>query len=185
MIEKTIKMKNGNIIIYKESPGSLIKSRIIQVSYFKQENLIKTIILAMGDDYGFEGHLEDTTVEEIRKTSEIEFDFTPEDILYKHLESLLGQDNILIIQDDETYGENKKTIQIDKRDKTITISFKNKLQHNKLDDKFRVFIKNILYDNRSKTDSFQIDTKYRLAQFFTNVRNEFLQLDKQREDEER
>lgn len=185
MIEKTIKSKNGDITTYRERPSNWVGCRIIQKSYFEQGNLTKTIILSMGDDYGFEGHQEDASIQEIRKTSKVQFDFNEDDVLYKHLQGLLGQDNTLTIDDDETYGQNKKTIQIYKSDKTITIAFENKSQDKKLDDKFRIFIKNILYDNRSKIDHFQPDTKARLAQFFKNVRNEFLQLDKERQDEER
>lgn len=185
MIEKTIKTKNGNIITYRESSGNCIKSRIIQISYFEQENLTKTIILSMADDYGFEGYLEDASAQEIREANRVQFDFGEEDILYKHLETLLGQDNVLTIDDDETWEENKKTMQIFRGDKGIIVAFENKLQDNKISDKFRVFIKNILYDNRSKIDHLQHDTKERLARFFADVRNEFLQLDKEKEDEER
>lgn len=181
---KRITAKNGDITTYIEDTN-WVGSRTIQKSYFKQGNLSKTIILSMSDDYGLEGYLEDATIEEIRKASKAEFDFNEEDILYKHLQRLLGQDTTLIIDDDETHEQNKKTMQIHKGDKTITIVFENQLQDNEIEDKFRVFIKNILYDNRSKIDYHQYDTKTRLSQFFTNVRNEILQLDKEREDEER
>ena len=184
MLEKTIKAKNGDITTYREN-SNWVGCRTIQKSYFKQGKLSKTIILSMGDDYGFEGHLEDATIGEIRKTSRAEFDFSEDDILYRHLEKLLGQDTMLIIDDDETYGQNKKTMQIHKSDKAITIVFENQLQDNEIEDKFRVFIKNILFDNRSKTDHFKPNTKARLAQFFKDVRNEFLQLDKEIQDEER
>lgn len=184
MLEKTIKAKNGDITTYIEDTY-WVGCRTIQKSYFQQGKLSKTIILSMGDDYEFEGHLEDATIGEIRKTSRAEFDFCEDDILYRHLEKLLGQDSTFIIDDDETYEQNKKTMQIHKRDKTITIVFENQLQDNEVEDKFKVFIKNILYDNRSKIDYHQYDTKARLEQFFKDVRNEFFQLDKERQDEER
>jgi len=169
-MEKRIELENNDKIIITETPGYCTEMISIMKGYFSNGELVKTIRLSMWDDFGFEAWM-DCDYDEIEKIS---FDFDLNDPLYPYFDNLLGEENKLIIDDDNTYEEYKKVMIISKEDQGIVITFENKLDKNKILEKFNVFIKNIMNDIRSKIDCRGEDTKIRLIKFFNEVRSSLL-----------
>ena len=169
-MEKRIELENKDKIIITETPGYCTDMISIMKGYFSNGELVKTIRLSMWDDFSFEAWM-DCDYDEVKKIS---FDFELNDPLYPYLDNLLKGLEKLIIDDDNTREEYKKTMIIFKENNKIVIVFENKLEKNKIMEKFNVFIKNILNDIRSKIDCRGEDTKIRLINFFNDVRSELL-----------
>ena len=174
--EHRINMTNGNIIIFRLSDAYCGYNITIQKGYIKDGQVDKTITLSMWDDYGFRAWRKDDN-DDIKS---IDFEFEPNDPLYNYLLNILGEDEILLIDDDETALENKKIMSLYKNGSDIVISFKNELEDFGTPcmpcDKFYVFIKNIAKDYRSKIDCNNYDTKNRLYKFFQDIKSKYLVL---------
>lgn len=172
--ENRINMPNGDLVIFNLKPAYCGFNINILKSYIKNGKVEKNITLSMWDDYGFRAWCRDDS----DNIKSIEFVFKDDEPLYKHLLNFLGEDEVLVIDDDETISDNKKTMSLYKNGSDIVISFKNELEDFGPPcmpcDKFYVFIKNIGKDYRSKIDYHDYDTKERLYKFFTNIKNEFL-----------
>lgn len=164
-MEKRIELENKDMIIITENQAiSVMKG------YFLNGELVKTIRLSMWDDFGFEAWM-DSDYDDIDKIS---FNFELNDPLYPYLDNLLGEDKELVIDDDNTREEYKKVMIISKEEHEIIITFENKLEKNKILEKYNIFIKNIMNDIRSKIDCRGEDTKIRLINFFDEVRSNLL-----------
>lgn len=168
-MEKRIKLENNDIIIFNID-SSFIHCDTFTISkcYFKNGGLEKTISFCMWDDFAFSAWCS-----EDEDLKQLDFCFEEFDSLYSHLEKLLGSDDELIIDDDDTCEELKKIMRIYKVDNKINISFENNLKKLDIIEKFHIFIKNILNDYRSKKDCNGENTKIRLINFFRRIQNEF------------
>ena len=152
------------------------KNRILQLAINRDYTRIGEIIevgdtdfmsydLCQSDDYGFYA----------MGTNDFEgdtltFSIDKNNPLYIPFLNLLNKDKSLIIDDDLTRELNQKYLEIVDEGDSISLSFINKDEKASCIDKFDVFIKNIAYDLRSKTDSQRLDTKSRLIKFFNEVR---------------
>lgn len=138
---------------------------IINISegFIVDGNLKKYYDLTRTMDYSFNASSYDDEYE----LNEIQFEFNIKHPLYSPLNNLLNNKNTLIIDDDDTVELNKKYIKISKNEDKIILSFINELSDNLELEKFSVFIKNIMFDLRSKIDDQQLDTQDRLHTFFS------------------
>ena len=167
-MEKRIHLENSDVIIFNINHSLNYCDMVtINKGYFKDGDLDKTICFSMWDDFAFEAWCDED--EGFRN---LNFCFEKTDPLYSHLEKLLGQDNELVIDDDDTRQDMKKIMRIYKTENDITISFENKLEILDITGKFHIFIKNIVTDYRSKIDCKGENTKIRLINFFRSIQNE-------------
>ena len=165
-LKKKIKINDNRILIYTISEGYVKPTYTISEGFIENGELKKTYSLGQWDDYGFNGWTIDN-----KKTDKISFEFEINHPLYFPLIHLLNYDYELIIDDDDTRENNKKYLSIYKKENKIVIEFINSL-NNTIDnpsEKFHVFIKNIIFDGRSKIDADSKDTKKRLLAFFKEV----------------
>ena len=139
----------------------------------------KVLTMFMGDDFGFEAYTFSN-----EKTDSVDFLIPKYDPLYKHLNTLLGTNDDLLIDDDMTVEEQQKYMKIQRQEQDILINFNNSLKDDSITNKFIITIINIMRDGRSKIDRDGLDTKERLVKFFRGVTKELL-FDKEKELEER
>lgn len=157
-MKKEILLKNGNKTILSIDEGYCTNVVTI-VKYYLEENcLVKSINLSIWDDMAFSGYTKNLG------DNLIEYEFDINDPIYFSLNNLLGEDEKLIIDDDNTGEKSKKYMIILKENHIIKIVFINKVNNYKMYDKFSVFIKNIGPDARSKINDFNL--KLRLIDFF-------------------
>lgn len=162
---KERKIGNDRILRYSKSDYYPYTSTIMEL--FSNEE--KHYRLCRWDDYGFVGWSNDG-----KKINKLSFEFDNNHPLYIPLLHLINYDEELIIDDDDTYEMNKKYLLIHKEEDKIKMEFINNLNANELlAEKFRVFIKNIGIDCRSKIDCQYKDTKERLFYFFKEVIKDF------------
>lgn len=136
----------------------------VSKGYFLNEVFEKSIKFTMWDDFSIIGFSHDKHKKEVE---DIEFSFSINDPLYFPLNRLLMHKNPLVIDDDDTYGFLRKYMEIKKEEASITVKIFNKMANDKDYDyieKWRVFIKNIGADPRSKIEDNNI--KYNLVRFF-------------------
>lgn len=158
-MKKKMTLNNKNKYILTVNPGYCCDSIGITRCEL-EENLIKNIRFDCWDDMAFNAYIQN-----LETLDKIEFTFNIDDPLYFCLYRLLGKDNKLIIDDDDTYEIMHKYMVIEKIDLNIKITFVNKLKEREYNiERFRIFIKNIGPDPRSKIEDF--NTKIRLANFF-------------------
>lgn len=157
-MQKIIDLEDGNKIriVYEDDIN------FIQKGYIDDSGVIKTIEFSRRGDYLFEGY-------SIYDNNKIDFEFNQNDPLYCHLEKLLENDGELIIDDDLTRELNKKVMRIYKEQNKIIISIENTLKNVSFIDKFNICVINVAYDQRSKVDQQNLDTKVRLQEFFNNI----------------
>ncbi len=149
---------------YGVTKDSYIATQTIKEGFFEGDEFIKSYTLCRYDDFFFEGwNTKDNT-------KNLSFSFDVGHVLYLPLLHLLNYDDQLVIDDDDTLETNKKCLVIKKKGPTIYLTFYDKTG----DKDFRVFIKNILYDLRSKIDRNNEDTKGRLHLFFNAVNSMFV-----------
>lgn len=159
---KERKIGNDRILKYIKDDYYPYTSTIMEI-FLNEE---KHYRLCRWDDYAFVGWSNEG--KEINKLS---FEFDKSHPLYIPLLHLINYDEELIIDDDDTYEMNKKYLLIHKDEDIIKMKFINNLNANELlAEKFRVFIKNIGLDCRSKIDCQYKDTKERLFYFFKETR---------------
>lgn len=145
------------IIINSEISGSVQIKKI----YTKDGNIRKTINFSISEDILFKASQIGNTNKEY-----LEFEFTIEDPLYFILNRLLANENFITIDDDDTKETKRRYLEIKKQDDKIKIIFHNKKENKNYDD-FRVCIKNVVLDCRSKIKNFNI--KLRIEKFFTEA----------------
>ena len=164
-LEKRIQINDNRVLIYSVVEGYAKPTYRIDEGFIENGDIIKTYCLSQWDDYGFYGWINND--EGIKK---ITFEFDIDHPLYFPLFHLLNYDEVLLIDDDDTREDNKKYILIYKKKNKIYIDFINNLfNNNYIIKKFHVFIKNIVFDGRSKIDRDKKDTKKRLIDFFNEV----------------
>lgn len=167
-MKKELKLANGNIIIFETSSAFCGEMVVLRKVYFKDGKLEKSFNLARWDDYGFSAYVK----EKEKNINLIEFDIPFDDPLYFCFNRFLNEKEKIIIDTDDIAEDNLKTMTIRRKENLdIELVFENKLQEDKTFQKFYVFIKNIVSDIRSKIDCYGYDTKYRLHEFFMDVRN--------------
>ncbi len=166
-LEKRFQINDNRILIYSISNGSMVPTYTIREGFLENGEVVKTYTLSRWDDYGFNGWIDND--EDIQKLS---FEFDLNHPLYLPLFHLLNYDDELLIDDDDSVEDNKKYMLIHKGNDKIYVDFINELDNDNFDiNKFRVFIKNIVFDGRSKIDQEQKDTKTRLNAFFNEAHN--------------
>lgn len=133
------------------------------------ENVIKSISFSIWDDISFRGYTSGL------ETDTLEFLFDIRDPLYFCLNRLLDQDLELLIDDDDTYYDKKRYMLIRKENHYIKIIFKNLLSEDdyEVEEKFRIFIKNIGPDPRSKIDNYNF--KCRIVNFLRDCEKTLLE----------
>ena len=174
-MDKKIALKDGNIIKLNNDGRNMI----INKGYLKNGEPEKILTMSMTDDFGFEAF---TFSDE--ETNSVNYSIPQYDPLYKHLNTLLGANDDLIIDDDMTAEEKQKYMKIQRQKQDILVSFYNDLEDTSTTNKFIITIINIMRDGRSKIDRDDLDTKERLVKFFRDVEQELL-LEKEKEEEER
>lgn len=159
------KIENDRIISYSIDNYYPHTHAIKEIFLDKNENVMKNYRLLRWDDYAFVGFSNDGN--EINKLS---FEFNKDHPFYIPLLHLINYDEELIIDDDDTEEMNEKYLLIRRQEDKIIMDFINNLNDNKLlSEKFRVFIKNIGFDCRSKIDCHDNDIKTRLFLFYKEV----------------
>lgn len=164
-LEKRIKINENRILIYSISYGYAKPTFTISEGFREKDELVKTYDLCQWDDYGF-----DCWINNDNEVKKISFEFDMDHPLYFPLFHLLNYDDELLIDDDDTREDNKNYMLVHREKDKVYIDFISELKNeNHLQEKFYVFIKNIVYDGRSKIDQNQKDTKERLAHFFNEA----------------
>lgn len=167
-MQKRINLSKENVIIFNKNPGYCCDTISIDNGYLKKGELIKSLGLYIWDDICFKAYSKN------RNINYIDFDIDINNPIYFCVKHLLGEDNELIIDDDDTYGRLNKYLVIKKVDDIYKFIFINNLEKNDYElEKFRVFIKNIGPDCRSKIIDFSI--KKRIVYFFRELENILLE----------
>lgn len=160
--EKSIPIQENRVLVYRISAGTFIKTYTITEGFLENRNVLKTYSLSKWDDYGLNGlSFED---EEVHHLS---FEFDMNHPLFFPFFHLLNYDEELIIDDDDTRDEYKRYLRVHRDKDRIFMDFIDEVEDSSyFSERFHIFIKNILYDGRSKIDQKQKDTKLRLSAFF-------------------
>lgn len=171
-IEKRIDTKNGKIIYQKLPNGYITFFKITYINFNKENNPEKRLQFSMWDDFQFEGAPKEYNLLDLEK---IDFDIEKENILYEPIKRFLGEDKEFILDDDATWGINNKIMKISENKDNIKVEFLNngKGQEEQTKcDRYKIFIKNIIFDGRSKLDETPDNsTKKRLRNLFLDLRN--------------
>lgn len=166
-VEKRIKISENRVLIYKVLEGFTKPTYFISEGFIENGEILKTYDLNQWDDYGLNAWTEDENV------NKISFEFDINHPLYMPLFHLLNYDKELLIDDDGTIEDNKRYILITRKDNKINMDFIDNTDCIHGGERFRIFIKNICTDGRSKIDRYNKDTKKRLLLFF-NESNKIL-----------
>ena len=171
-MEKRIDVKDG-IIIYQKIPNGYITFfKIVYIKCDEENKPEKRLQFSMWDDFQFQG---DPGKYELFDLEKIDFDIEKENILYGPIKRFLGEDKEFILDDDATWEINNKVMKISENEDNIKIEFinnrKGQEEQSKL-DRYKIFIKNIIFDGRSKLDD-KLDnpTKERLRNLFLDLRS--------------
>ena len=166
--EKTIYIGDNRNLKVRVSKDPVSYDMRITEGFKEEGRLVRTYELFQGDDYIFNIWSED----DYENFNTVSFKFDINHPLYMPLFHLLNYDRELVIEDDETREDCQKYMVIYIRDEYIFVDFNNFIEYTfspTSEEKFRVFVKNILHDGRSKIDRDYKDTKYRLYRFFSEV----------------
>lgn len=171
-IEKVINIKNGKIIC-RETDGYSISTSFRFFVLDENGKPLKNFDFNMWDDFSFAANKRNLNLEKDLK--EIEFVIEKENPMYLPIKKFLRDEESFLLDDDDTSEINQKTMQILDLKENIKIVFKNELEKHEeyeaIFDKFRIFIKNICYDGRSKLDQNSgDDTKERLINLFKDLK---------------
>jgi len=158
-MKKEVVLKNGNKIVVSNTEGYCTDIINIYKYYQEDNNLIKWIQLTIWDDISFKGNYFKE-----KDAQRLEFEFEMNEQLYFCLNRLLDGEKEITIDDDDTYEEMQRYMVIKKEDYIIKIIFVNIKEETRSFDKYKVFIKNICHDSRSKLDNIEI--KKRIVRFF-------------------
>ena len=162
-MKKEILLEDSNKLILFINDSFCGESVTISKGYFENQKLTKSINLSIWDDMAFQGFLYNNN------SNMVEFEFDINDPIYFCLNRLLGSEKELIIDDDNTSEIMKKYMIISREEKTIKIVFINSLENPDIIDVFRIFVKNIGPDSRSKIEDY--NTKIRLIEFLRDCRS--------------
>lgn len=154
-------INSDNIMFYQED-GYCSKYMHIEKAYFNFNKLEKKVKLSIWDDMNFSVWINDDSL--YSNITSITCDITIEDKIYFALNRMLGKDNILIIDDDDTREILKNYMEFKRKENIIQIIFHDEDIDKPTFERFKVFIKNIVSDGRSKIEDYNI--KYRLVKFF-------------------
>lgn len=160
---KTINLEDGNRIMLSIEPGYCTNTVSISKGYFCDDELVKDISLTIWDDIAFHGYI-CSQERNIEYPKELVFEFDINDPIYFCLLELLGNDDYLVIDDDDTYDILKKYMTVKREETSIKIIFTNLKEENFYHNRYGAFIKNIGPDGRSKIED--INIKYRIVDFF-------------------
>ena len=161
---KKIKIDENRILQYDTCDG-YVMMHTIREYFLKDGRLDREYNLSRWDDYMFYGRDKET------QNSTLTFSFDVDHPLYFPLFHLLKGEDELIIDDDDCWDEKKRYMRIYIKDMMIYLEFHNSIWNDDESrrDKYRVFIKNIGPDNRSKIDTCYSDVKKRLTTFFEEM----------------
>lgn len=166
-VEKRIKISENRVLIYNVLEGFTKPTYVISEGFIENDEIIKSYDLNQWDDYGLNAWTDDEYVNKIL------FEFDTNHPLYMPLFHLLNYDKELLIDDDGTIEDNKRYILITREGNKIYMNFTDNTNCMYDGERFRIFIKNICFDGRSKIDRYNKDTKKRLLLFF-NESNKIL-----------
>lgn len=142
-------------IKFKITENGSISNINISLGYFNDNDLEKILELSMSDDFNFFGKYF------IEDEDQLEFSIDANNPMFFAFNRLINGKETLIIDDDDTFDEKKKYLEIKRDENNIKIIFHNNISNSY--DKFNIFIKNILNDGRSKMSS---DVKAKLCKLF-------------------
>ena len=162
-MKKEFLLKDKSKVVLTVSDSFSGESIIVSKGYFENQRLIKSLNLSIWDDMSFQGFSYDNNL------NRVEFEFDINDPIYFCLNRLLDKDKKIVIDDDYTSELMKKYMVIQREEKIIRIVFINSLKKPDIIETFRVFIKNIGPDPRSKIDDF--NTKIRLIDFLRDCKS--------------
>lgn len=172
MINKVVDIKNGKIIYQKIPNGYITFFKITYIKCDEENNPEKRLQFSMWDDFQFEGAPKEYELFELEK---IDFDIEKENILYGPIKRFLGEDKEFVLDDDATWGINNKVMKISEKKDDIKIEFINNgkgQEEQETLDRYKIFIKNIIFDGRSKLDdTLDNPTKERLRNLFLDLRS--------------
>lgn len=160
-MEKQINNK-GNIVRIVTEEGYCTNNVYITKAFFKDGELDKTVTFSIWDDMSFNTHIHNKEL--CLDITELSFEIDIDDQIYFALNRMLGRDNSLIIDDDDTRDELRNYLEFKRINNTIVVTFHDEDIEKPLFERFTIFIKNIGPDPRSKIDDFNV--KYRLVRFF-------------------
>lgn len=160
-MEKQIK-SNGNIIKITSTEGYCTHNIYIEKAFMINGNLEKIIKFSIWDDIAFSTYIKDKNL--YLDITDIVFDIEITDQIYFALNRMLGKDNNLIIDDDDTSEIMKNYMEFKRKENIIQIIFHDENIDKPMFERFKIFVKNIASDSRSKIEDFNI--KYRLVKFF-------------------
>ena len=166
-LEKKIQINENRILIFSITEGYAKPTFTIMEGFLENGNVIKTYSLSQWDDYGLNGWSNNN-----EDLDRISFEFDMNHPLFFPFFHLLDYDDELLIDDDDTREKNKKYMLVHREKDKVYIDFINELTNDKyMTERFHVFIKNIVFDGRSKVDLDKKDTKERLFAFFSESYN--------------
>lgn len=160
-MRKKINLENGDKILiasYSIASGNIFR---IYKGYFENGEMNKSILFSMFDGFLFEG----TVVDEIetRKMDSLSFVLQQSDPLYQHFNNLLGEDKLLVLNDDNE--KDTKSLSIYKSEHDIILFFENRCSKTSVMNKFTIFTKS--YNNQ--------ELEFRLREFFDGIKDDLLE----------
>lgn len=164
-MKKDIIVNENHITIYINS-GYATDTISIVKAYFKDGKIDKTITFTIWDDISFRAY--DFDNNHMSRSNQIDFDISIDDKFYFALNRLLGDDDSLLIDDDDTKEKFVNYMKISRENNKILISIHNEELNKPNFERFSVFVKNVGPDVRSKIDDFNI--KYRIYKFFMEAK---------------
>ncbi|MGM9834944.1 MAG: hypothetical protein ACI31M_04125 [Bacilli bacterium] len=160
-MKKQINNKDS-IIMVSVNNGYCTDVINIEKGYLQDGELDKTIKLSIWDDISFSTYKKD--IDLYTDIKELEYEITIEDRIYFALNRLLGIDEELYIDDDDTKEAFKNYLVIKRNEDKILFIFHDEDINKPIFERFNIFIKNTGPDVRSKMDDF--NTKFKLHLFF-------------------
>lgn len=163
-MEKKVMIDENRSLVYKLLDNGYVPIRCINEGINLDDKLVSYSLL-QSDDYIFSALTDDEDAKELTFKYDINHP-----LYFPFIHFLNGKESIKI-EDDDTMEYEKKYLEICNENNVIYLRFLNKLDNQeKYDmDKFTIFIKNILFDLRSKIDNNGEDTKERLSNLFNEV----------------
>lgn len=151
-------LEDGKILVEKDLNGYVPYISIKRL-YTENDFLKKMLMFSMWDDFEFNAFSKE-------KISKLEFCFDENDPFYNCLNCLLDKDHDIVIDDDSTFQCWKKYILLQRVESKIRILFVGDYDCEFNSQKFKIFVKNIGPDARSKLQDDNL--KLKLIDFFTN-----------------
>lgn len=134
----------------------------INKAYKKNDSFDKSIRMIITDDITFRAFKMNIPL--FSKITELKYEISIEDKIFFALNRLLGVEQELYIDDDNTKEEFRNYLLIKRENNKIVFIFHDEEFNNPSFERFSVFIKNTGTDVRSKMDD--LNTKYKISLFF-------------------